>query len=47
MEEYIGGGSMEDTRSLIRQKNSDMLHNLLHKGIDSHSVDIIKELKNK
>ena len=45
MEEWIGGKPMKDTRPLIRQKNSDMIHNSLHKGIDSHSVDVIKELK--
>lgn len=45
MEEYIGGELMKDTRPLMRQKKSDMIHNSLHKGIDSHSVDVIKELK--
>lgn len=45
MEEWIGGKPMKDTRPLIRQKNSDMIHNSLHKGIDSHSIDVIKELK--
>ena len=45
MEEWIGGKPMKDTRPLIRQKNSYMIHNSLYKGIDSHSVDIIKELK--
>ena len=45
MEEWIGGKPMKDTRPLIRQKNSDMIHNSLYKGIDSHSVDVIKELK--
>ena len=45
MFEESEGNAFVDTRPLIRQKNSDIIHNSLHRGIESHSVDVIKELK--
>ena len=45
MFEESGGNAFVDTRPLIRQKNSDMIQNSLHKDIESQKIDIIKVLK--
>ena len=45
MFEEDGGNAFVDTRPLMRQKNSNIIHNSLHRGIESHSIDVIKELK--
>ena len=45
MFEEDGGNAFVDTRPLIRQKNSDMIQNSLHKDIESQKIDIIKVLK--